>query len=222
MDELIQRILSFSPVWTYLVVGLLVFAEEAMVFGLLVPGDTAAILAGVAASQGHLNLATTLALVVVAAVLGAGVGYLSGRAYGPRVMQWAILERYRANLEKAGGFLERRGVWAILFGRFSAFFRTMLPKLVGMSSMSFRRFLLASLAGAIVWGSVLVLAGYLVGQSFTKIVKEADADLAIGLAVLAVLGLVYWKWRQHRRAGRAARGPETSAEPDAAIDSERP
>ncbi|WP_327141221.1 DedA family protein [Nocardia sp. NBC_01327] len=203
MDSLVQRILSFSPVWTYLVVALLVFAEEAMVFGLLVPGDTAAILAGVAASQGHLNLATTLALVAVSAVVGASVGFAVGKIYGARVLEWAIFDRYRANLDKAGNFLQRRGGWAIVFGRFSAFFRTMLPQLVGMSMMSYQRFLVASFAGAIIWGSAMVLAGYLVGQSFTVIMKQIDSDLAIIIPVLVILGLVYWKWRQHRRAGKA-------------------
>ncbi|MCU1644646.1 MAG: putative rane protein [Nocardia sp.] len=203
MDSLVQRILSFSPVWTYLVVALLVFAEEAMVFGLLVPGDTAAILAGVAASRGRLNLATTLALVAVSALVGASVGFAVGKIYGTRVLEWSIFNRYRANLGKAVKFLERHGGWAIVFGRFSTFFRTMLPQLVGMSPMSYQRFLVASFVGAIIWGSAMVLAGYLVGQSFAAILKQIDSDLAIVIPVLAILGLAYWKWRQHRQAGKA-------------------
>lgn len=198
-----QRLLDIPALWTYSVVGLLVFAEEAMVLGLLVPGDTGAILAGVAASQGHLGLAVTLPLVIIAAVIGACVGYALGRHYGERVLEWSILTRYRTQFDRAGQFLDRHGSWAILFGRFSAFFRTMLPQLVGMSPMPFRRFLLASAAGAVVWGSVLVMAGYLVGQSFTVIARRIDSDLVIVIPVLAIAGLAIWKWRQHRRAGAA-------------------
>lgn len=200
MDSLQQRLLDFSPVWTYVAVALLVFAEESMVLGLLVPGDTAAILAGVAASQGHLGLPVTLGLVILSAVIGASVGFGLGRRYGERILRWAIFNRYRAQLDSAGRFLERRGSWAILFGRFSTFFRTMLPQLVGMSPMSYLRFLTASIAGAVIWGSVLVMAGYLVGQSFTAIAKRIDSDLVIVVPVVALIGLVYWKWRQHRRA----------------------
>ncbi|GAB0108120.1 VTT domain-containing protein [Nocardia sp. JMUB6875] len=203
MDSVVQRILSFPAGWTYLVVALLVIAEEAMVFGLLVPGDTAAILAGVAASQGHLGIATVLVLVIASAVIGASIGYWLGRIYGTRMMQWAIFDRYRDNLTRAGEFLQRHGGWAILVGRFSTFFRTMLPELVGMSPMPFGRFVLASAAGAIIWGSVLVLAGYLVGQSFTVILRHIDTDLMIIVPILAVAALVYWKWRQHRRAGES-------------------
>ncbi|MFF2556846.1 DedA family protein [Nocardia sp. NPDC058058] len=212
MDSLVQRILGFSPVWTYLVVGLLVFAEEAMVFGLLVPGDTAAILAGVAASQGHLNLGVTLALVVLSAVVGASIGFIIGKIYGARVLEWEILRRYRKNFDRTGDFLQRRGGWAIVLGRFSAFFRTMLPQLVGMSAMPYARFLAASFAGALLWGAALVMAGYLVGQSFTVIAREIDSGLAIIIPVLALLAFGYWKWRQHRNAADAvseACEPET-------------
>ncbi|MFB8007377.1 DedA family protein [Nocardia sp. NPDC056000] len=207
MDSLVQRILGFSPVWTYLVIGLLVFAEEAMVFGLLVPGDTAAILAGVAASQGHLNLGVTLALVVLSAVVGASIGFTIGKIYGARVLEWEILRRYRKNFDRAGDFLQRRGGWAIVLGRFSAFFRTMLPQLVGMSAMPYTRFLAASFAGALLWGAALVLAGYLVGQSFTVIAREIDSGLAIIIPVLALLAFGYWKWRQHRNAANAVSEP---------------
>lgn len=201
MDSLLQRILGFPAVWTYVVVGLLVVAEESMVLGLLVPGDTAAILAGVAASQGHLGIPVTLALVIVSAIVGASIGYWLGRRYGTRMLRWSIFDRYRTDIDSAGEFLRRRGAWAILIGRFSAFFRTMLPQLVGMSPMPFRTFLLASTAGAILWGSALVLAGYLVGQSFTVIARRIDSDLVFVIPVVALLALAYWKWRQHRRAG---------------------
>ncbi|MEV6773161.1 DedA family protein [Nocardia sp. NPDC051030] len=208
MDSLVERILDFPAVWTYLVVGLLVAAEEAMVFGLLVPGDTAAILAGVAASRGHLGLATTFGLVIVSAIVGASIGYALGNRYGARLLQRPIFDRYREKLDKTGEFLQRRGDWAILFGRFSTFFRTMLPQLVGMSPMSYRRFVLASAVGAILWGSLMVLAGYLVGQSFTAILKRVDSDLAVVLLVIAVLALIYWKWHQHRRAAELSRSEQ--------------
>jgi membrane-associated protein len=171
-----------------------------MVLGLLVPGDTAAILAGVAANRGHLNLPTALALVMVAAIVGASIGFVLGRFYGVRVMQWTVLERYRERLEQSGRFLERHGVWAVVLGRFSTFFRTMLPQLVGISTMRYRRFLLASTAGAVIWGSAMVMAGYAIGQSFAVILQRINIWAAVVIVVVVVLAVVYWKWRRHHRA----------------------
>ncbi len=199
MDSLVQRILSLPPVWTYLVVALLVCAEEAMVFGLLVPGDTAAILAGVAANRGRLDLPTTLALVVIAAIIGASVGFGTGRVFGARILRWAIFERHRERLDRSGRYFERHGSWAVILGRFSTFFRTMLPQLVGMSSMSYARFLFTSTVGAIIWGCAMVMAGYAIGESFTAILARVDAWAALVVVVLVVIGVVIWKWRRHHR-----------------------
>lgn len=198
MDSLLQRILNIPPVWTYLVVGLLVAAEEAMIIGLLVPGDTAAILAGVAANRGRLGIAQTLILVMLSAIVGASIGYLTGKYRGARIMQWRIIARYQSKIDTTTRFLQRYGIWALLLGRFSTIFRTMLPQLVGMSRMPYRRFVTASTAGAMVWGAVMVMAGYLVGQSVTTIARNFNAALGIALVVI-VVGLVSWRWRQHRR-----------------------
>ncbi|WP_067669410.1 DedA family protein [Nocardia miyunensis] len=200
MDSLVQRVLSLPAAWTYLVVALLVCAEEAMVFGLLVPGDTAAILAGVAANRGRLDLPTTLALVVIAAIVGASVGFGTGRIFGARILRWAIFERHRERLDRSGRYFERHGSWAVILGRFSTFFRTMLPQLVGMSSMRYSRFLFTSTLGAIIWGCAMVMAGYAIGESFTAIIKRVDSWAALVVVVLIVLGVVYWKWRRHHRA----------------------
>jgi membrane-associated protein len=200
MNSLVERILSFSPMWTYLVIALLVCAEEAMVFGLLVPGDTAAILAGVAANRGHLDLPTTLLLVVVSAIIGASLGFGLSRFYGVRVLRWAVFERYRDRLDRAAQFLDRHGTTAVVFGRFSTFFRTMLPQLVGISTMRYRRFLLASTAGAVIWGSAMVMAGYAIGQSFAVILQRINIWAAVVIVVVVVLAVVYWKWRRHHRA----------------------
>ncbi|WP_244461606.1 histidine kinase dimerization/phospho-acceptor domain-containing protein [Rhodococcus sp. ZPP] len=53
MSGLVERILQVSAVWVYLLVGLLVFLEAAVFVGFVLPGETAAVLGGVAASLGH-------------------------------------------------------------------------------------------------------------------------------------------------------------------------
>ncbi|MEU0542689.1 DedA family protein [Nocardia sp. NPDC005978] len=199
MDSVVERIMNIAPVWMHVITAALVFAEESMIFGLLLPGDTAALLVGAAASRNHAMLPVTLGLVVAAAIAGASVGYGFGRHYGTRMLHWPVFDRYREKLDNTGRFLERHGDSAILFGRFSAFFRTMLPHLVGMSPISFRRFLVVTTVGAMLWGSAMVAAGYFLGRSVTVIARRVDSGLAIVVAVVAVLAIAYWQWR-HRRA----------------------
>jgi membrane-associated protein len=54
--------------------------------GFVVPGETAAVLGGVAASLGHASLAVMMVSVVAAAIVGDSVGYEVGRHFGPRLV----------------------------------------------------------------------------------------------------------------------------------------
>ena len=47
MSQLLDGILNLSPIWIYLLVGLLVFAEDALFVGFVIPGETAAVMATV-------------------------------------------------------------------------------------------------------------------------------------------------------------------------------
>ena len=68
MSEFPDRILELNPVWIYVVVALLVFLEDAIFVGFALPGETAAVLAGVASSFGQVNLGLAIALVIFAAI----------------------------------------------------------------------------------------------------------------------------------------------------------
>jgi len=56
ISRLLQPLLSLHGWQAYLLVGLLVFAEDAVMLGFVFPGETAAILGGVLASRGGVSL----------------------------------------------------------------------------------------------------------------------------------------------------------------------
>ncbi len=86
LTSLLERLLNVPAPVVLLVVGSLVFVEDALFVGFVVPGETVAILGGVAASLGHVPLWAVLAVVIVAAIVGDSVGFEVGRRYGPRVL----------------------------------------------------------------------------------------------------------------------------------------
>ncbi|WP_138759342.1 DedA family protein [Modestobacter altitudinis] len=117
MSGLVQRLLDV-PGWTVLVVtGAVVFAEDAFFIGFVIPGETVAVLAGVAAKLGHVSLTAAVLVVVLAAIAGDSVGYLIGRRFGQRVLALRILDKRRARLAQAEDFLARRGGTAVFLGR---------------------------------------------------------------------------------------------------------
>src|SRR5450756_2346590 len=131
MSGFVDQILNAPTAAVLGLVALVVFVEDALFVGFVVPGETAAILGGVAASFGHVPLWAVIAVVITAAILGDSVGYEVGRHLGPRILSLKILDRRRKRLDDAQDLLARRGGAAVFLGRWTAFFRAVMPALAG-------------------------------------------------------------------------------------------
>jgi membrane-associated protein len=208
VSGLLDGILGLSPVWILVVGGLLVFAEDAVFLGFVIPGETAAVLTGVAAGLGHLPLPAGIAVVIAAAIVGDSVGYEVGRRwFGPALDRSRYLAPHQARIVGAQDFLRRRGGIAVFLGRFTAFFRAMMPALAGASEMPYRRFLLWNAIGGVVWGTTFVLLGYLAGTSYHRVEKLVGRGFAVGAAVVVVALVVSWRIRVKGREKQES--PET-------------
>lgn len=213
MSHLLDGILGLDPLLILAVTGLLVFAEDAIFIGFVIPGETAAVLAGVGAGIGHVALPLSLAVVIAAAIIGDSVGYEVGRRFfGPKVLSHGLLARHRHRIERAQDFLRRRGGIAVFLGRFTAFFRAMMPALAGASRMPYRRFLAWNAFGGVIWGSLFVVIGYLAGASYQQVEKQVGRGVAVALVAVVVALLVVWQVRRER----VADPPLSSGHADAA------
>lgn len=210
MTSFIDNILQ-APAWLVLgLVALVVFAEDALFVGFVLPGETAAILGGVAASRGHVSVVAVIAVVVAAAIVGDSVGYEVGRQVGVRILGLHVFDRRRERLDAAQDFLARRGGSAVFLGRWVAFFRAVMPALAGTSRMPYPKFLAYNAAGGIVWGVAVVLVGYLAGNAYTQVQKYVGSGAAIVVAAIVLIAVVVWRVRKHRseKASQPARGTE--------------
>jgi membrane protein DedA with SNARE-associated domain/membrane-associated phospholipid phosphatase len=191
MTRLIEHILHLSG-WVALLIVFAVPALESSLFlGFVFPGETALILGGVLASYGRVSLWAVLVAGISGAIIGDSVGYLVGREYGRRVLQARPLRRFLKpqRIERAEGYLARRGGRAVFFGRFTAALRVMVPGLAGMARMRYRVFLPFNVAGGAIWGGVMVLLGYIAGASWKQVARYAT-QVGIALFVVVVLTLI--------------------------------
>jgi len=202
MTGFIDGLLNVSPLVAYVAVFCLVFAEDALFIGFVIPGETAAVLGGVVASRGEVQLGVMMAVVVVAAIIGDSVGYEVGKHLGTRIMKTKALHRHSEKLENAQDFLRRKGGSAVFLGRFTAFFRAVMPALAGTSRMPYGRFLVWNAMGGVVWGTGFVLLGFLAGNSYEAVSQAVGRDLAVVIAAVVLAGLVVWHVRSRRRQQR--------------------
>jgi undecaprenyl-diphosphatase len=210
LEQLLIDVGETLGAWTYVLVGALAFFETGAFVGLVAPGETALLLGGLVAGQGHIDLLTLIAIVWAAAVAGDLTSFAFGRRlgrpflvkHGPRVH---ITEE---RLEQVEGFFDRHGGKAILIGRFVGLVRAIAPFLAGSSGMPLRRFLPYDIIGAGLWGTTFVLLGYIFWQSFAELVDYAKKGaLALGaviVLVVAIVAAVRWlRNRENRAKARA-------------------
>ncbi|MCI3245945.1 MULTISPECIES: DedA family protein [Streptomyces] len=200
MHALVDWLTGLSGPVVYLVVVGLVFAEDALFFGFVLPGETAVIIGGVLARRGTVDPVWLTLAVVVAAVAGDSVGYEMGRRLGPPLLDSRPLRRRADRVGKASALLRRRGPAAVFVGRFVALFRSLVPALAGAARMPYRRFLLYNALGALVWGVGNALVGYAAGAAYERVEGVVGRTVALVSAVLVVAALVVWWVRRHRRS----------------------
>ncbi|MER6300756.1 VTT domain-containing protein [Kitasatospora sp. NPDC001539] len=188
----------------YVVIGALVFTEDALFFSFFIPGETAAVLGGFLADRGRASIGWMVLVVVCAAVLGDSAGYEIGRHLGPAILRTRPLRRHDEQVDKARDLIRRRGPAAVFFGRFVAFFRPLMPSLAGISRMPYRRFLLYNALGGLAWGVGFTLLGYFAGAAYTRVEGTVGRVTAIVIAALVVIALLVWYVRRHRSHARGA------------------
>lgn len=189
-----------SGLAVYSVVAALVFCEDALFFGFVLPGETAVVLGGVVAAQGGASVVLLCVVVALAAIAGDSVGYEVGSRFGPRILDTRALRPHRERIGRAEELIRKRGPAAVFLGRFIAFFRALMPALAGISKMPYRTFLLYNAAGGIVWGVGFTLLGYFAGAAYQKVERTAGTAVAIVVAVVVVAALVVWHVRRRRRS----------------------
>jgi membrane protein DedA with SNARE-associated domain len=207
LQTLLDSIPSDVGPWIYFVVLLAAASESALFIGLVVPGETALLLAGVLASRGQGHLVPYIVAAVFGAIVGDSIGYELGRHFGPRLRRSALGRRVgEQRWTRAEQYLQHKGGRAIFFGRWVAVARAIVPALAGEAHMPYRRFLVWNVAGAVPVGVLHVGLGYLAGESYKTIERYVSIGrwALLGVAI-AVGGVIYWRHR--RTAGDSAELP---------------
>ena len=170
-----------------------------------IPFPSAAILlaTGVLVQQGHLNLRYAIAVGILGAISGNQIGYWVGHKAGrPFVLKWGrYVKLTPERLEKVEGLFARHGGKAVFAARFFSVSRMLEALVAGISRMRWDTFLLYSALSGTVWATVVVLAGYFFGQSWTSAEHwSGRVPLLLALLLGVALGSYFaYRWSVSRR-----------------------
>jgi membrane protein DedA with SNARE-associated domain len=187
-----------GPVWQYVVLFLAVAASWA---GVPIVGATALGAAGVAASQGDLDLAAVIIVSTAAGEVGGLIGYAIGDRWG-RI----LLERPGKHQQGRERMVERGERAYARWGRVAVFFT---PAIVsGTAKMQHGQFVVWNLLASLGFSISVAASAYGLGRLFTGNYSARDiATLIVGLLVGVGLTMLYVRHRRRTKARAAGSTP---------------
>ena len=202
LDKHLEWLVQQYGVWIYAILFAIIFCETGVVIFPFLPGDSLLFVAGAAAATGGMDIATLMAVLFFAAVLGDNVNYWVGHTVGPKAFRWEQSRIFnKAALMKTHLFYEKHGGKVIIIARFLPLARTFAPFVAGIGRMTYARFFLLDLLGGAIWIGSLTLAGYWFGNQ--PLVKN-NLSAVIVLIILISLSPALISMFKHLRAKRQA------------------
>ncbi len=211
LDKHLNDLAASMGGYLYALLFLIIFAETGLVITPFLPGDSLLFAVGALASTpgSPINLPLVIFLLCIAAILGDAVNYSIGYKIGPKVFSREDSRLLnKKHLLYAHEFYEKYGGKTIILARFIPIIRTFAPFVAGIGKMSYPKFALYNVAGAIAWVVLLALAGHWFGQ--VPFVKKHFEIVIVAIVIISVLPAVFEFWRARRNAKRSNPQPTPS------------
>lgn len=137
-----------------------------------IPSEVILPLAGFTAARGTMSLIGAIIWATIGSLLGAWALYGISRWVGLHRINRAadkIPGVSRKDVNKANDWFTRYGTWSVLIGRVIPVVRSLISIPAGFNRMNFVQFTGWTLLGSAIWNTILVSAGYLLGDQWCSI-----------------------------------------------------
>lgn len=168
-----------------------------LALGLLLEGETAVVLASMAAHRGWLQLGAVVPIAFLGAWCADQCAFWLGRTQGQALLvRW---HRLQPAFARAGLLVRRHPRSCVIGVRFAWGMRIAGPVVIGASGMPPARFMAWSALAAALWASTYGAAGWFFGAAAQRVLAHAAGLQLALLSALAVVGLAVWLLRRRRR-----------------------
>jgi membrane protein DedA with SNARE-associated domain len=192
IQTVIDMLFHARPLLIYGIVALFLLLESC---GIPIINSTLLLLTGALISLGHLTFWPLAGAAIAGSITGACLAYWIGDRGGRpallRLMHLLHIDEQKVLI--AEGWFQRAGAWMIFLSRITPYVRPFACFIAGISRLTYRRFLLAAVAGSVLWCVALILAGMLLGRHWrwgVALIERYTLPVCVGLVLLMVLSLV--------------------------------
>jgi membrane protein DedA with SNARE-associated domain len=207
---LVSAIMSFTrdvkntvASWGYSgIFGLMVLESSS----LPVPSEVVLPFSGYLISKGQLNYWTTVLVATIAAIIGSLIDYYIGLKGVEALAKRRVLGRVlfsKHQLALASHWFDKYGALIIFLARLIPGIRTLISFPAGAAKMPLPKFLTFTVAGCLLWNSVLIYVGYYLGSNWTEVASVSHYIIIAVIAAFVALIVVYLVVRSRRRKARS-------------------
>ena len=191
MEEII---ISFMNQFGYVGVSLLIALEN--IFP-PIPSEVILTFGGFMTTYTDMNIIGVIIASTIGSVFGALVLYGIGRLLNKERLEKMIdsklgkvLRLKKKDIEQADHWFDTKGSYTVFFCRFVPIVRSLISIPAGMSEMPVIKFLVLTTFGTVIWNTVLVVLGSIMGSNWHKIVDIMNNYSKIGLIALIIIVII--------------------------------
>lgn len=126
---------------------------------------------GCCAAKGGLSIIVSVAVSTLGAVCGCSFCYALGR-FGEKFMRMTAYKKFpklKIAVDNASTWFRKKGSGSVFFGRVFPLVRTYISFPAGMAKMNYIKFILFTASGAAIWNTLLISAGYVLGEHWQNV-----------------------------------------------------
>lgn len=164
-----------------------------------IPSEVILPLAGFNSSRGSMNIFLAILAATVGSLVGAVILYYIGYIFGEERVRY-IINRWgkwlgfkESDVDLADRWFDRHGGVAVMLCRVIPIVRSLISIPAGLRKMPLLSFIFYTTVGSLVWNSVLVTAGYLLGDNWDHVEQYVGYLQYVVILVVLVIG-VWWVW----------------------------
>lgn len=161
-----------------------------------IPSEIILTFGGFMTTVTSLNVVMVIIVATLGSVVGAILLYKVASYFGKERLTKIVLKYGRilrlkeADIERAESFFLKYGSWAVFLCRMIPLIRSLISIPAGMTKMKMSKFLILTTAGSLLWNTVLIGLGAMLGESWSEIVVFMDSFSTIIYSIIAILVVV--------------------------------
>lgn len=161
-----------------------------------IPSEIILTFGGFMTTVSSLNVVMVIIVATLGSVVGAILLYKVASYFGKERLTHIVLKYGRvlrlkeSDIGRAESFFLKYGSWAVFLCRMIPLIRSLISIPAGMTKMKMSRFLILTTAGSLLWNTVLIGLGALLGESWGEIVVFMDSFSTVIYSIIAVITLL--------------------------------